>query len=158
MTVEKTVRIGVISDTHGKLYDEAFNTLKGSDYIFHAGDIGDKKILERLNEIAPVIAVRGNTDNENWCDSLKMEEYKKIGEIHFYLIHNLHNLFTEPDEDEINVVISGHTHAPLIEKNKNILYLNPGSASQKRFEDSQSVAQIEINGSKLDPKILAVKI
>ncbi len=158
MTGEKTVRIGVISDTHGKLYNEAYNLLKGSDYIFHAGDIGDKEILDKLEEIAPVIAVRGNTDYGNWCDSLKMEEYKKIDDIHFYLIHNLHNLFTQPDEEEISVVISGHTHAPLIEQNKNILYLNPGSASQKRFENSQSVAQIEINGLRLDPKIIAIKI
>lgn len=60
----KTSRIGVISDTHGLLRPEALAALRGSDYIIHAGDIGDLDILKKLAAVAPVTAIRGNVDRE----------------------------------------------------------------------------------------------
>ena len=55
-------KIGLISDTHGLLREEALRALQGSDLILHAGDVGDPGILESLRRIAPVVAVRGNVD------------------------------------------------------------------------------------------------
>src|SRR5438445_87750 len=63
----RIIRIGVISDTHGLLRPEALAGLRRSDYIIHAGDIGDPEILEKLAEIAPVTAVRGNLDRGAWA-------------------------------------------------------------------------------------------
>ncbi len=54
--------IGVISDTHGLLRPEALDALRGAEHILHAGDVGDITILDRLGEIAPVTAIRGNID------------------------------------------------------------------------------------------------
>ena len=62
--------IGVISDTHGLLRPEAFAALQGSHYIIHAGDVEDPSILGRLNEIAPVTAVRGNVDHGTWTKKI----------------------------------------------------------------------------------------
>ena len=62
--------IGVISDTHGLLRPEALSALRGSDRIIHAGDVGDPAILDRLTEIAPVTAVRGNVDRESWAKNI----------------------------------------------------------------------------------------
>ena len=59
--------IGLISDTHGLLRPEAVEVLKGSDLIIHAGDIGDFKVLKALQELAPVVAVRGNVDRGEWA-------------------------------------------------------------------------------------------
>ena len=62
--------VGVISDTHGLLRPEAVAPLRGSDYIIHAGDVGDAEILKQLNAIAPLTAVRGNVDREPWARKL----------------------------------------------------------------------------------------
>jgi len=55
-------KLGLISDTHGLLRPEALRALQDSDFIIHAGDVGDPKILEELERLAPVVAVRGNID------------------------------------------------------------------------------------------------
>ena len=61
--MSKEIRIlGLISDTHGLLREEAVRALRGSDLILHAGDVGGQEILETLKTLAPVIAVRGNVD------------------------------------------------------------------------------------------------
>src|SRR5512141_2564503 len=60
------IRIGLISDTHGLLRPEALAFLHGADRVIHAGDIGSAAILEALNAIAPVTAVRGNNDVDGW--------------------------------------------------------------------------------------------
>ena len=71
-TTPRSVRkIGLISDTHGLLREEALRALHASDLIIHAGDVGDSKVLEALREIAPVVAVRGNVDTAEWARSLK---------------------------------------------------------------------------------------
>jgi putative phosphoesterase len=63
-------RVGVISDTHGLLRPEAAAFLRGSDFLIHAGDIGDAEILKTLAAIAPITAVRGNNDKGPWAASL----------------------------------------------------------------------------------------
>src|SRR6266849_2463350 len=62
--------IGLISDTHGLLRDEARRALEGSDLIIHAGDVGKPEILDALKTLAPVVAVRGNVDQADWAATL----------------------------------------------------------------------------------------
>ena len=62
-------RIGVLSDTHGKLREEVVEILRGCDVILHAGDINTPKVMESLKEIAPLYIVRGNADKE-WAERL----------------------------------------------------------------------------------------
>ena len=75
----ETMLIGVISDTHGLLRPEALVALQGSDRIIHAGDIGDPTILDRLSEIAPVTAVRGNVDRESWAKKYSRNQHSRSG-------------------------------------------------------------------------------
>jgi hypothetical protein len=63
----RSLTIGIISDTHGLLRPEALNALQDSDFILHAGDVGDPEILKTLEQIAPVTAVRGNVDRDPWA-------------------------------------------------------------------------------------------
>ena len=65
--------VGIISDTHGLLRPQALAALNGSDLILHAGDIGSPAILERLRDIAPVTAVRGNVDAQ-WTLQLPLTQ------------------------------------------------------------------------------------
>ena len=71
--------IGVISDTHGLLRPEAVEALRGVEHILHAGDVGDIAILEKLSEIAPVTAIRGNVDVSGECAELPATDVVELG-------------------------------------------------------------------------------
>src|SRR4051812_23908783 len=89
-------QVGVISDTHGLLREEALAALRGSALIIHAGDIGSPDVLERLREIAPVHAVRGNNDRDAWARSLPLREVVEVGRHHIYLLHDIADLDIDP--------------------------------------------------------------
>jgi len=122
------VLIGVISDTHGLLRPEALAALQGSHRIIHAGDIGDPAILDRLAEIAPVTAVRGNVDREAWAKSIAETELLEVDGASIYILHILENLDLQPKAAGIQAVIYGHSHTPKQEMKDGVLYFNPGSA------------------------------
>ena len=125
--------IGVISDTHGLLRTEAIAVLHCVDRILHAGDIGDPGILDRLRELAPVTAVRGNVDRGPWAARLPETEVVEVEGIWIYMLHDLTRLDLKPEAAGIRVVIYGHSHQPKIEEKNGVLYFNPGSAGPRRF-------------------------
>ena len=88
--------IGVISDTHGLLRPQAVQALEGVELIIHAGDIGDPKILRALERIAPVHAVRGNTDRGDWAADLPHTLVVEVGGVHLYVLHELFCLDLDP--------------------------------------------------------------
>ena len=126
--------IGLISDTHGLLREEALRALRGSELIVHAGDVGRPEILEALRAIAPVIAVRGNVDAELWCEALPLSELVEANGVKLYVLHNLNDLDLNPRMAGFDIVISGHTHRPVEFEKDGVLYINPGSAGPRRFE------------------------
>jgi len=128
------LRVGLISDTHGLLRPEATAFLRGSDFIVHGGDICDPRILEELAALAPVTAVRGNNDRGAWAESLRETEMLQIGEVCIYAIHDLAQLHIEPAAAGVRVVVSGHSHKPLVEERDGVLYVNPGSSGPRRFQ------------------------
>jgi putative phosphoesterase len=125
--------IGVISDTHGLLRAEALAALAGVEHILHAGDVGKFSILERLREIAPVTAIRGNVDVSGRCAELPATDVVELGGKLFYLVHSVHDLDINPAAAGVAVVVSGHTHKALVEVRDGVIYFNPGSAGPKRF-------------------------
>lgn len=137
--------IGVISDTHGMLRDEALIALTGVDHILHAGDVGDPGILAALAEIAPVTAIRGNVDTSGACAELPATEAVELGGKLFYLVHSVHDLDIDPVAAGVAVVVSGHSHKPGIELRSGVLYLNPGSAGPRRFKLPISLALVTLN-------------
>ncbi len=125
--------VGLISDTHGLLRREASAALAGVDRILHAGDAGRPDVLEALQAIAPVTAVRGNVDTGRWADALPLDAIVSIDGFNIYILHNLQQMAMNPKADNIAVVVSGHSHKPLIEMQDDVLYVNPGSAGPRRF-------------------------
>jgi putative phosphoesterase len=137
------MHIGVISDTHGLLRPEALEALGGADHILHAGDVGDPVILERLREIAPVTAIRGNIDEGGACGDLLPVEVVELAGHTFYMLHDANRLDLDPAAAGFAAVISGHSHKPLIAWRGKVLFFNPGSAGPRRFKLPVSVGWIE---------------
>jgi putative phosphoesterase len=140
----RDVTIGVISDTHGLLRADVVAALAGCDLIIHAGDIGSREVLHRLAAIAPVVAVRGNTDRVDRLADVPATEVADVGGCLVYVLHDLHLLDLDPVAAGICVVISGHSHQPARYEKDGILYLNPGSCGPKRFRCPVSMARLRI--------------
>ena len=149
-----SVLIGVISDTHRLIRQEALDCFKGADVIFHGGDIGSEAVLRALEQIAPVVAVRGNCDREEWSKELPIMRSYEIEGRRFLIIHNRRDLIVSPRD--FDGVIFGHSHQSKVSVNDDgILYLNPGSAGPRRFRLPVSVARIRIEErGKLLPEII----
>lgn len=150
--------VGVISDTHGLLRPEAVEALRGVELILHAGDVGQPDILDRLREIAPVRVVRGNVDNSAWGRSLPMTEVVEVGEVSIYMLHNIDFLDLDPQAARMDVVIYGHSHQPLIQHKKGVMYLNPGSAGTRRFSLPVSVALLRITGKAVEAELITLAV
>ena len=146
--------VGVISDTHGLLRPEALAALRGSDYIIHAGDVGDPAILDKLAEIAPVTTVRGNVDQGAWAQKIPTTNVLEIGEVSICVLHNVQELDVKPESAKFAAVVYGHTHIPKQETKNGVLYFNPGSAGPRRFKLPVSVGRLMITNSKIDARIL----
>jgi len=150
------IRIGLISDTHGLLRPEAVDVLRGSDIIVHAGDIGEH-VLEPLGRIAPVTAVRGNNDRAGWAGRLHETEQLRFGEITLHVLHDLAELAIDPGAAGVDVVVTGHSHRPKIERRSGVLYVNPGSAGPVRFNLPVSVALMQVTGRDVDVRIVQLE-
>lgn len=151
-------QIGLISDTHGLLRPAAVEALQGSDLILHAGDIGNPEVLTELRAIAPVIAVRGNNDKGDWAEAIPERETIQIGNVGVHLLHILKQLTLASETVDINVVISGHSHQPLIEQRAGILFINPGSAGPRRFKLPVSVAHLYIEDARVQAEIIELAV
>lgn len=144
---------GLISDTHGLLRPEALDALRGSDAVLHAGDIGDPSILDRLAEIAPVIAVRGNNDRGPWAEAVPEVQRLELCGVSIVMIHDRKQLAEMPAS---GVVIAGHSHQPKIDKIGDVLFINPGSAGPRRFKLPITVAMLRIIRGSPDAEIVTL--
>ena len=158
--------IGLISDTHipdrariiPQKVIEAFSDV---ELILHAGDLTSPKVIEELEEIAPVMAVQGNMDRANGIDLPKAKiievEGLKIGIIHG-------EVYPRADSDQLlylakelgaDILVSGHSHQPKIEQKEGVLLLNPGSPIVPRLAD-RTVMLLEINNKEVDVEIVKI--
>lgn len=150
------IRIGLISDTHGLLRPEAVDVLRGSDFIVHAGDIGEG-VLDTLSTIAPVTAVRGNNDRAPWTAHIAEMQCLRFGEVTLHVLHDLADLAIDPRAAGVDVIVTGHSHRPLIERRGGVLYVNPGSAGPVRFRLPVSLALMQVTGSEVSVRIVELE-
>lgn len=147
--------IGVISDTHGLLRPEVFAIFRDVSLILHAGDIGSADVLDALKTLAPVIAVRGNNDTGAWAKGIPETEVAKVGPVKIYMIHDVKTIAWDSVRN-CDVVVSGHSHRPSIDKRDGVLALNPGSAGPRRFKLPISVAKIWIDGKTAHAELVSI--
>ena len=140
------MKIGIISDTHNLLRPEVIQNLQGCDMILHAGDISSREILEKLRQIAPVKAVRGNNDKE-WAEDLPLFLDFDLGGLRVYMAHKKKDL--PGDLSPYDLVICGHTHQyaetrPESAGRRRPLLLNPGSCGPRRLMQPITLAMLTI--------------
>jgi len=152
---EEGMRVGVVSDTHNLLRPEVLERLVGCERILHAGDVGDLGILDELGRIAPVLAVRGNTD---YGDAAQLPESLAgdLAGLPFRMVHR------REDADPawmpgLRLLIFGHSHRPEIEWQGDCLLLNPGACGPRRFLLPLTLAILTVAGRRIVPEILAVE-
>jgi putative phosphoesterase len=150
--------VGVISDTHGLLRDEALAALAGSDRVIHAGDVGDEEILEALRAIAPLTVVRGNVDTQAWSLKLPHGDVLEVGGVRIYVVHDLGTLDIVPASAGVSVVVFGHSHHPDVFTRSGVTYFNPGSAGPRRFKLPITVGRIEIENGQARAKVVELNL
>ena len=155
---ENVTVIGVISDTHGLLRPEALTQLMGAERIVHAGDIGSPNVLEKLETVAPVTAIRGNNDKAPWAENLPDTLLFEVRGHTIHVLHDLAQIDLSPKAAGVDVVISGHSHKPGIEEHEGVLFINPGSAGPRRFRLPIAVAKLYIGDDSVHAEIIELKI
>lgn len=149
--------VGVISDTHGLMRPEALTALQGSDLIIHAGDVGSPDVLDQLSALAPVHAVRGNVDTQDWAKRLPATEAIEVGQHVLWVLHDITELDLSPAAG-FAAVIYGHSHRVKVETRNGVLYLNPGSAGPRRFRLPVTVARLHVSPKSLRSEIVQLDV
>lgn len=150
------MRVGVIADTHGLLRPRVLELLAGCDRLLHAGDVGGAEVLSRLREIAPVEAVRGNTDSGPEARELPPSIAGELSGLPFRMVHR------REDADpawisQARLLVFGHSHRPELSWQGQCLLLNPGACGPRRFTLPLTLAILTIADGRIVPEILAVE-
>ncbi len=152
------MRLGLISDTHNLLREEARQALAGVDRILHAGDICKREILQALEAIAPLTAVRGNNDLGAWAEALPETALLQAEDVRVLVVHDLATLTFDPRSEGIDVVVSGHSHRPRVERRGPVLYVNPGSAGPRRFRLPISLGFVQVDGRQAEARLQELRV
>lgn len=150
--------IGLISDTHGLVRPAVFDALAGVEYILHAGDVGDG-VLDELRAIAPVFAVRGNTDFP--APDLPESLERSVEGVRIHVSHG-HELGSPTPERllqryDADVIVYGHTHRQLVVRAAGRLVVNPGAAGARRFNLKPSVGKLRIARGAPDVELIELE-
>ncbi|HEY0681468.1 MAG TPA: metallophosphoesterase family protein [Steroidobacter sp.] len=150
--------IGVVSDTHGLLRPEALKHLVDVERIIHAGDIGSPHVLEKLQSLAPVSAVRGNNDKGAWAEAIPESLLIEVRGHSIHVLHDLAQIDLSPAAAGIDVVISGHSHKPVIDEREGVLFLNPGSIGPRRFRLPIALARLYVTDTAVRAEIIELRL
>ncbi len=160
------MKIGVISDTHipancESIPDKIRECFSGVDMIIHAGDLTELYVLKQLSVITPKVeAVRGNMDSHQTQGKLPQKKILKVGKFKLGLTHGWgppHNLIDRVASEfkNVDVIIFGHSHKPVNETRKGVLFFNPGSATDMVFAKEKTIGILEIT-DKITGKIIPI--
>ena len=150
--------VGLISDTHGLMRPEALAALQGCRHIVHAGDIGGPHIVQALEAIAPVTAVRGNNDTDAWGRTLPRLARLEVEGVRILVIHDLADLDLAAARNEAEVVVCGHSHKPRVDDAAGVLVVNPGSAGPRRFRLPICVARLHVEAGRPRVEMLPLEL
>ena len=155
------MKIGVVSDTHNFLDPRLPELFEGVDHILHGGDVGLPSIILQLEQIAPVTAVLGNTDDPG--HRYRLTETVDLAGRKF-LVHHIVDpraldeaLEKRIKRDKPDVVVFGHTHKPFCEQIGAVLFFNPGYAGKSRFGMERSVAILHCDAKVTRPEYFTLK-
>ena len=170
--------IGVVSDTHGFFDTRLGELLAGVELILHAGDVGKQEVLDELQRIAPVRAVRGNVDPSQL--GLPFSMTLNLGETRLELLHELpipqaklekwgsqagaegnaargRDAFLRGFDQSTRVVVFGHSHVPCAVALGGKLFFNPGSAGKQRFSLPRSYGVLDVSARGVEATIFSLQ-
>ena len=150
------MRVGVLADTHGLLRPRVPELLAGCEAILHAGDVGDPEVLRRLREIAPVSAVRGNTDTVGELARLPDDVGGELDGLRYRMVHRREEADPGWFADHA-LVVHGHSHRPELSWQGSCLLLNPGACGQRRFRLPLTLAVLTVADGRIVPEIRSVE-
>jgi putative phosphoesterase len=161
--------VGLISDTHiptraRELPQRVFEVFEKVDFIIHAGDLVDLSVIERLEQLAPVLAVYGNMDGPEIRDRLPRINSLKVFDWNIGVMHEPSPLLGMRRMREVvnrggfHALVYGHTHNPSIKWEGDILFINPGSPTNPLppFITRPTVAMLRMTKEKMMPEIVHV--
>ncbi len=148
------LRVAILADTHGLLRPRVLELAAGCDLILHAGDVGRAAIIAELDEIAPVVAVRGNTDYGELAD-LPATAAGDLEGLAYRMTHRREDLDPAWPRDA-DLIVFGHSHRPELEWRSGALLLNPGAVGPRRFKLPLTMALVTVDSGRLVPEIVAV--
>jgi len=154
-----TLKVGIISDTHGLLRAEVFEVFEGVDHILHAGDFGDVGILDELAAIAPVTGVWGNVDGWDVRGRVPEVAQVELAGARVVVLHGLRFGSPTPEKaaaayPDADLVVFGHSHRPVVRQVGSVLAVNPGSAGRQRFRDPVTVALADIFAGRVTARLV----
>lgn len=153
MNVSLAFEVGLISDTHGKLRPEALVALEGCEAILHAGDVCGPAVLADLALVAPCEAVAGNCDDDPALPAILVREFGGVR----VLVHHGH-LPVDVASHRPDVVVTGHTHVPKVERVGAVLFVNPGSAGPRRFNLPVTVARLRVVDGRAEARLIELAV
>jgi len=155
--MRRRLRLGVISDTHGRFDPVIATVFKGLDCIIHAGDVGKAEVISQLEQLAPVIAVEGNNDAPGLYPSERIERLAGRTILVRHVFGELHQIGKKEREAverlAPDIVIFGHSHRPYKAALGKTILFNPGSAGPKRFSLPRTVGLIMLDDFRIETQI-----
>jgi uncharacterized protein len=167
LSVDSPILLGVVADTHtsptrtGRSLEaviEFFRRMKVG-LILHAGDAGHASVLQSLEQVAPTVAVRGNADPLDLIETLPDRVWIEAGSRTVLLMHGHHGktalkaarAVAAPD---IDLVVFGHSHKPLIEREARTILFNPGSPTERRWNPHFGVGLVRVSDAEVEPELI----
>lgn len=164
-----TKTVGLISDTHipdraREIPKRVFEVFQDVEFIVHAGDLVNISVVDRLEQLAPVLAVYGNMDGPKVRGKLPKITSAKTLDWKIGVTHNPGALFGTRKmrriarENQFDVLVYGHTHNPKTKWERNTLFINPGSPTNPLppFVSKPSLALLKITKDEITPEIIYI--
>ncbi len=164
---EAPLKIGVIADTH--IYPHSRRVIPDQvtrlflraniGLLIHLGDANSRSVLEELGEIAPLIAVPGNNDEDELHDMLPASVRFTVGPFRFGAIHghggrSAKQIVTDTFAGKVDYALFGHSHIPFMERKRETLLFNPGSATDRRWHEHFGVGIIAVRDGAVHPELI----
>lgn len=154
-------RIGILSDTHGKIPRQIYNFFEECDELWHAGDIGIG-VFGELRAFKPIVAVYGNTDNWDMRNVLPetrlfQREGLKILMTHIggWPGHYERRILPLLESEKPDIFVAGHSHIlrVMYDESYGLLHINPGAAGQQGIHQKSTLVRLVLDGKPKDLEI-----
>ena len=160
-----TVRLGIVSDTHGYYHPELDDVFSDVDLILHAGDVGPAEVAERLGKLAPVVGVYGNVDGPPVRGRFKEHARMQVEGLRIWMTHIgghpkrwAKGIGPALRADPPDLFVCGHSHILRIERVPSLnrmLYINPGAAGRQGFHQVKTCVRLTLeNGAARDAEVI----